>query len=255
MSTLKSKAIVCTALFLAGCGDRATVDNLRARLLDLRSQVIDRPSERIDRLFQSDTIHSTRTYIENKYGPAKYIDRDFFTDGVGDLRTYDIDGCTVLIGYDEKGIVDNIGIKGISRKCQFPISRFAQGASKNILVDMSFKDVDPSGNSLLFARVSSIGLGGSATPDPSVDVLISGAHSDNFIDILLSESYPYSDEQKFYSSLSTLDRVLKSRNLNNISSVCLSSRRLGIIFANTSIKSIRVGYGLSMKEKLCDNTL
>ena len=248
-SKIKISAAACMALILSGCGDQASVSDLRGRLadfranmLDLQSRLLDRPSGKIDSLFERDILLSNRAFVESKIGPAKYI--------LLDIHHYTVDNCEVLVGYkDDK--VQNIGIEGVSRRCQFPLKRFDGSAPEKKLAEMSISDIAASGSStFIIAHCVAAGCGNAA--DPSLSVLISRGRSGDFIDVLLDEDYPYKNGDEFLSSIGKIEKLASGHPTNSVSSICFYSRPGSALIKSLSIKTIRLGHGIDNRKPPCD---
>ena len=78
--------------------------------------------KKLTELFQNSTIGAQTMWLESKIGPAKTI--------VGHYRSYDVDGCGVMIIDDESGKIVSLRIQDITTpRCNVNVSEFIADSS------------------------------------------------------------------------------------------------------------------------------
>ncbi len=99
---------------------------------------------------------------------------------LGADRIYKVDGCEVIVG-DAKGRIANIGIKGMSARCSFPIAQyFASGYDHPAPNFPTFGDIRQGFGGGFDADC--LTLCGNAA-DPVVSLSYQGSHADNFTNL------------------------------------------------------------------------
>jgi hypothetical protein len=250
--TQMGEAMVRTALALIG-----------VILLVPPGQALARPSgghtALLDALFRVDTLNSSREYIEHMTGPAKYT-----ADSAGasalSVRTYVISNCVVEIGYkDDK--VSFLGLKGITQACAFPLARFIPHLPTvhlPPLAELTFgafeRDVGAGIDPNRYV-VECLGDCGNSA-DPSVALLHTGAHVDQFIDIIIEEDYPYADKNSGQALSRLGDVIIKqeSRDYGVEGRITCDRRYQALekeLFKAARVKNVYVGMDLESRLRAC----
>lgn len=127
---------------------------------------------KLTKIFQPDMLDADVAYLETITGVAKST--------FGNLKTYDVDGCTVEVSYSGKQIT-SLALE-LSKSCQINPSKFVSTdlqSTKNL----TFGALDKSlGNTLQYQAVC-LGMCGNAIGMDTVSAIHSGLHAENFIDI------------------------------------------------------------------------
>lgn len=213
------------------------------------AEIKGKPARGVDALFRVDTFNSNREYVEHMIGPAKYVDSPYGKNDISS-RTYIVDGCAVEIGYRNDS-VRYLGLKGVSEKCRFPVSRFVPHTPATHIADLTTLTFGMFEKQVGFSNAYSVeclaSCGNSA--DPSVSLFHQGAHVDEFIDILLEQDYPYSDRVTD-KSLDQLENVImKSEPSDYLTAGLLTCDRKyqpleREMFKNSKVKNVYVGFDL-----------
>ncbi len=134
-------------------------------------------SPKLAQIFTPDILGANVAYLETITGPA------FST--LGTDRIYKVDGCEVIVG-DAKGRIANIGIKGMSAHCSFPIAQyFASGYDHPVPNYPTFGDIKQGFGGGFDADC--LTLCGNAA-DPVVTLSYQGSHADNFTNLYAAVS-------------------------------------------------------------------
>lgn len=213
----------------------------------------------IDRLFRLDMLQSNREFVEHMIGPAKYTSAASGDSAIS-VRMYVVDGCNVEVGYKDDAVT-YLGLKGVSSHCSFPLSRFIPHSPPTRVGELSrltfgaFEtDVGP-GTKPNFYRVECLASCGNSA-EPSVSLYHSGAHSDEFIDIVIEQEYPYSDRTTDLGLSKLEDILLKMESSQYLSSGTVACdpkyqplhKRL---FETAAVKNVFVGFNLGSHAPNC----
>ncbi len=185
-------------------------------------------SRKIEALFKVDTLNARRSYIERMLGPAKYIDRGMYT--------YIVDDCRVKI-YFENDSAKSLGIDNLSRKCSFQLDEFFPNRKLKSVYSITFGDLSGHFNSPSFFPGCIGGCGNYS--DPYIYAIYEGNRSDDFLDIVVSNSYPYRgiDEGKGFSGLRS--------DIHSDAGCDPDVQKLArYAFATSQFKSINIGWDL-----------
>jgi hypothetical protein len=129
-------------------------------------------SPKLAQIFTPDILGANVAYLETITGPA--------FSSLGADRIYKVDGCGVIVG-DAKGRIANIGIKGMSAHCSFPIAQyFASGYDHPVPNYPTFGDIRQGFGGGFDADC--LTLCGNAA-DPVVTLSYEGSHADNFTNL------------------------------------------------------------------------
>lgn len=198
---------------------------------------------KMEKLFRADTLNLSRSEIEQITGSGITV----FLDEI----SYDVEGCDVEIIY-RNNAVQNILLKNISRDCTFSISAFFPGLGHQSLSDMTFGDFYSHFNNVsIFLQC--LGTCGNAA-DPSITAYHPGARYAQFVEIQVSNEYPYRGSRtgsKFDALYEIARRRAGDREIYNPDCDTDLANEAAQLFSDVEIKSVRIGSGLDVNPARC----
>ena len=211
-----------------------------------RGHVTDTSTETLARIFRFDTLNSSLAYVEHTLRPAKYVN--------GDVRTYIVDDCTVVIGY-KSDAVRNFGIENVTDHCSFDLAEFYPQDALGSVAHLTFgKLVDRFGQSVWFLPECLSSCGNAA--DPAMNAFYSGSHAENSIEIMVSTEYPYKTKDTDQKFRELMDKMTADHDLSYLTSGKGDCDR-GYqnlerdLFKAVPIRSVTVGWDLDRNPARC----
>jgi hypothetical protein len=201
---------------------------------------------KLDRILQISTLNRSVGYVENILGRAKHISAE--------TRVYSVDGCDISITYDG-GAVANVGIEGISQRCNFPLERFLQNYSFGDLRSLTLGKLsgDFGGNSKYSVAVRCVNHSCGKLLGPYVDFYRYGGYSDRFIDVSVSTHPPYRDAEVANSLSRFEDNARSIYDLDDTpNTICEENGKYIDTFSNLLVKNVYVGWKIDGSQGRCE---
>ncbi|ATC34398.1 hypothetical protein CA606_19810 [Caulobacter vibrioides] len=200
------------------------------------------PAPAITELFVADMLGADRAFVERRIGPAKYVN-----DGE---RKYVVAGCNVTINY-KGNAVRNMAIDGLSNRCTFNVAKFYPQERLTDAASLTFGGFDKMFRNTVYFPQCFGTCGNSA--NPSLTAHYDGSHAEQFVEIQVSNSYPYrgaAADKAFRKVMDAITSTPSNIDDNADCSVAVSAIAQ-TYFTGVQINNIVVGYDLDTNPARC----